>query len=88
MPLYEPESSLKCKPLTKVEKAWCVRLEKILMSAPKRFELATVGDPDLAVVDIAALNKAGIEHEEQNASEAGMALCHIRSAVSIAGLCG
>lgn len=88
MPTYEPKSRLKCKPLTKAEKAWCIRLEKVLMSAPKRFELATTGDHSLTVVDIKAMDKLGIEHEEQNASKAGTSLCYVESAVGIAGLCG
>jgi hypothetical protein len=88
MPYFYAKNELNTHPLTKDEKAWCRKLEKILMSAPDRFELTTIGDSALSVVDKEAMDSIGVEIEESSASDNKMTLAEITSKPAISGLCG
>lgn len=42
---------MKVEPLTEKEKAWIRRAQKVLNSAPSRFEYIATGDPMLTLID-------------------------------------
>jgi hypothetical protein len=86
MPTFiDPENTT---PLTPDEKKWCIALERLLLKTPKRFGIATVGDPDLTIFDRVACERLGIEQEECNPQNNGLGLAHISSSENIQGWCG
>lgn len=74
--------------LTKEEKAWCRKLEKLLLSTPERFGIYTIGDCGLNIFDRDVCEERGIEQEECNPSHVNLDLASIRSSEHIQGWCG
>ena len=75
-------------PLTKEEKAWCRKLEKLLLSTPDRFGIYTIGDPELVVFDKDECVVRGIEQEDCFPSNNNLHLAQINSSEHIQGWCG
>lgn len=48
---FTDKADLTVPPLSKAEKEWIRRLQKVLSECPDRLELMTSGDPSLIVVD-------------------------------------
>ena len=86
MPLYIVGSEV--EDLTKEEKQWCQKLEKLLLNTPPRFGIATMGDPDLSIFDKIASDQAGIPQEEFLPQNNGYGLARIVSSEHIQGWCG
>ena len=75
--------------LTKSEKAWVKRLEKVLMSCPERLGLYTIGDKHLAVYDARFVRANDIDYDDSNREWWGKAdVAYVNSAVFIDGLAG
>lgn len=51
MILFTPNDELTVEPLSKDEKAWIRRLERVLSECPDRFDLMISGDPSVTVID-------------------------------------
>lgn len=78
-----------CAPLTRQERAWVTRLEKLLLECPSsRLELVTIGDPNLSVVDTACADRHGIELHDGHAERGGVILASVRSKPRIHGVSG
>jgi len=75
-------------PLSKEEKAWLRKLEKVLMACPPRIVLQTIGDPCLEAVDKYIQEKYDIETCDGGAQSSGICLGEIRSACQIWGVSG
>ena len=86
MPIFN--DSPDTQPLTPSEKAWCRKLEKLLLSTPERFGISTIGDANLSVFDRVACEERGIEQEECNPDNANLNLAYIESKEHIQGWCG
>ena len=75
-------------PLTKEERKWIKDLERVLLRAPPRLELYTIGDAGLSVFT----NEFGTDGpdniEDCHTTGDGRGLGTIRSACKIHGLCG
>ena len=75
-------------PLTPEEQRWVRALERLLLKAPARLELYTVGDRGLTVFT----NEFGTDGEDDivdcRTSQDGRTLASVRSACKIHGLCG
>ena len=86
MPIFNesPDTAL----LTKEEKTWIRKLEKLLLSTPKRFGVFTIGDPTLHIYDKYEMQERGIEEEECNDSDVNLNLAMIDSSTHINGWCG
>ncbi len=73
------------EPLTKAEKAWLRRLERVFAECPStRLGLYTIGDADLTVFDDAASVAHGLDIHDNRAEENGIRLGAIRTRVPIA----
>jgi hypothetical protein len=79
---------LKTAPLSAGEKAWCKKLERLLLAAPTRFGLYTIGDCDLTVFDALEAKRIGLPIEDGLPGHAGLEFTKIKSRVNIHGLCG
>lgn len=75
-------------PLTPEEQKWVWALERLLLKAPARLELYTIGDRGLTVFT----NEFGTDGENDivdcRTSQDGRALASVKSACKIHGLCG
>ena len=74
--------------LSKEEKAWVRKLEKVLLSTPKRFGIYTIGDPTLHIFDKHEMESRNIEQEECNDASANLDLASVNSSEGIQGWCG
>lgn len=73
------------KPPTKKELAWCAELESVLMRAPKRVDLVTIGDAHLIAVDKAIFRAC---QDEQLHVLPDCTLAEISSSCNIHGIAG
>ena len=76
------------EPLTKEETKWCKDLEKLLLNAPARFGLYTIGDSEINIFDREACERDGIPQEECEPGNRGYGLASIQSKHQIQGWCG
>ena len=82
-------SEIKLSELSKKEKAWIKKLEKVFNECPsKRIGCYTIGDPCLTFYDITTANKQGVEPEDSGVSEAGLVFDWIRTPMNIQGVAG
>ncbi len=91
MPFFTYDDDLRdgVEPLSKSERAWISRLEKVLLSCPtERLHLVTIGDPDLSVVDIKVAISEGVELSDGGASSGGVELANVKSRPNIHGVAG
>lgn len=79
---------LKTTPLTSDEKAWCKKLEKLLLATPARLGLYTIGDRDLHVYDAVEVERSGLDIADGATSQAGLEFDIIKSRVGIHSLAG
>ena len=76
------------EPLSKEEKAWIRKLERVLISTPRRFGISTIGDNDLSIYDKDEMIARGIEEEECNDSANNLDLARVKCSTAIQGWCG
>jgi hypothetical protein len=84
------DEELNCKPLTKKERAWIERLEKVLLACPsKRLSALTIGDPSLQIYDYEKLDLCvNRDACDGGADKAGIVLANIKSSICIEGVSG
>jgi hypothetical protein len=77
---------MEIEPLTKTEKAWLKKAQKLFNESPERFEFLTAGDAVLTIVD-----KEGAKSSELcdgAAEEDGIVLGYIRTKGAVHGVSG
>lgn len=81
-----PACDLSVAPLTDDERRWIRRLERVLMDAPARLEVVTIGDRSLRVVDRDGALRVDLHDGAAHAN--GVVLATVRSACNVHGVSG
>lgn len=79
---------LRTAPLSPEEKAWCQKLEKLLLATPARLGLYSIGDCELSVYDAVEVVRTELDIADCATSRAGLELGKIKSRVNIHSLAG
>lgn len=80
--------ALRVPHLSAEEKAWCKKLEKLLLATPPRLGLYTVGDRELAVYDALEVEKTGLDIADCATSSSGLQFESVKCRVNIHSLAG
>jgi len=76
-------------PLTKAEKAWMKKLERVLLACPSnRIALQTIGDPGLTLIDQDIVSKYDLDTHDYATESHGVILGNIISKPHIWGVTG
>lgn len=79
---------MKCKKLSKAEKAWVAQLEACLQACPDRLALVTIGDSSLQVIDEHVRHLHDLDIHDGRARRNGLVLADIEGKPLVHGVSG